>query len=109
MAEITTDITLWLPESRTVIHQALGKAAEEAGELTTILARCLIQGVDEKDPKTWALNMDRLAEELADVEAAMQWLFEVLDLDVEAHNARADRKLEGFRRWQKMLEAHRHG
>lgn len=103
------DITLWLPESRTVIHQALGKAAEEAAELTTILARCLIQGVDEKDPKTWALNIDSLADELADVEAAIQWLFEVLDLDVEAHNARADRKLKGFRIWQQMLEAPHHG
>lgn len=103
------DITLWLPESRTVIHQALGKAAEEAGELSTILSRCLIQGLDEKDPESWKPNLDSLAEELADVEAATEWLFELLDLDVEAHNARAGRKLDGFRRWQKMLEAHAHG
>lgn len=103
------DITLWLPESRTVIHQALGKAAEEAAELSKILSRCLIQGLDEKDPESWKPNFDSLAEELADLEATTQWLFELLDLDVEAHNARADRKLDGFRRWQQMLEAHAHG
>ena len=103
------DITLWLPESRTIIHQALGKAAEESGELTKILARCLIQGLDACDPKTGVPNRVSLADELADMHAAMGWLFEVLDIDAETHNARADRKIDGFRRWQDMLEAHADG
>lgn len=103
------DITLWLPESRTVIHQALGKGAEEAAELGKILARCLIQGMDALDPKTGIHNLGALADELADMEAVIEWLFELLPLDVDTHNTRAGRKLEGFRRWQEMLEAHRHG
>lgn len=104
-----SDITLWLPESRTVIHQALGKGAEEAAELGKILARCLIQGLDEKDPKTGVPNLAALADELADMEATIEWLFELLPLDVESHNARAGRKLDGFRRWKAMLEAYAHG
>lgn len=103
------NITLWLPESRTVIHQALGKGAEEAAELAKILSRCLIQGLDASDPKTGIPNLTSLADELADMEATIEWLFELLPLDVEAHNARAGRKLAGFRRWQEMLEAQAHG
>lgn len=100
------DITLWLPETRTVIHQALGKAAEESAELSKIAVRCMIQGLDAVDPVTGKPNRKSLADELADVEATTEWLFELLSLDVEAHNARATRKLEGFRRWQAMIEAH---
>lgn len=98
------DITLWLPEPDPVTHQALGKAAEECGELAQILARCLIQGVDNSDPKTGQPNRDRLAEELADVDATISWLFEVLGIDVEAHNRRMDRKITGFREWQSMIQ-----
>lgn len=101
-----TDITLWLPETRTVIHQALGKAAEESAELSKIAVRCIIQGLDAVDPVTGKPNRQSLADELADIEATTEWLFELLSLDVEAHNARATRKLEGFRRWQAMIEAH---
>ncbi|KPF47094.1 hypothetical protein [Rhizobium sp. AAP43] len=98
------DITLWLPERDTVTHQALGKAAEECGELTQILARCIIQGIEGRDPKTGQPNRERLAEELADVDAAISWLFELLDLDIETHNARSDRKLTGFREWADMIK-----
>ncbi len=49
-------------------------------------------------------NVERLAEELADIDAAISWLFELLDLDVEAHNARMDRKMTGFREWQAMIQ-----
>lgn len=98
------EITLWLPETDPVTHQALGKAAEEAGELTQILSRCLIQGLAAKDPKTGQPNVERLAEEMADMDAAISWLFELLDLDTETHNDRADRKLNGFREWQGMIQ-----
>jgi len=103
------DITLWLPESRTVIHQALGKGAEEAAELGKILSRCLIQGMGASDPKTGVPNLTALADELADMEAVIEWLFELLPLDVNTHNTRAGRKLDGFRRWKEMLEAHADG
>jgi len=94
-------ISLWKPEPDLVTHQALGKSLEECGELSKILARCLIQGVNEVEPITIALNKQELLKEIADVYAATTWLLEVLDdkLDEE----RVKRKLEGFRRWDKML------
>lgn len=98
------DITLWLPETDLIRHQALGKLAEELAEAGKIAARCLIQGLDACDPKTGEPNIHALADELADVDACISWLSELLPIAVEPHNARMDRKLTGFRAWQKMLE-----
>ncbi|WP_032998306.1 hypothetical protein [Rhizobium leguminosarum] len=98
-----TSITLWKPESDVIVHQALGKSGEEASELAKILFRCVIQGLDASDPGTGKPNREALWEEIADVEAALQWLREVIDDEFDCD--RADRKLNGFRRWQKMLEA----
>ncbi|MBP1850539.1 hypothetical protein [Rhizobium halophytocola] len=99
-------ITLWLPEPDIVTHQALGKAAEEASELSKIAARCMIQGLDASDPKSGIANRQALADELADMEAVIGWITDLLKIDIETHNARADRKYTGFAEWQKMLEAH---
>jgi hypothetical protein len=99
------DITLWLPEPDLIIHQAMGKVGEEAGELATIVSRCLIQGVDGVNPTTGKPNRQALEEEIADVFAAARWLRDVGGLrDMQA---REERKLAGFREWQAMLEASR--
>ena len=95
-------ITLWKPEPDVIIHQALGKACEEANELAGILARCLIQGLDQSEPVTSKPNRQALFEEIADLDAAVQWLRELVNDEYDG--ARADRKLNGFRRWQRMLE-----
>lgn len=95
-------ITLWKREPNVLIHQALGKACEEASELANILARCLIQGLDQLHPGTGKPNRHALSDEIADLDAAVQWLRELTgDMYDEE---RADRKLSGFRRWQRMLE-----
>lgn len=96
-------ITLWKPEPDVLIHQALGKACEEASELSNILARCLIQGLNEAEPVTGKPNRQALFEEIADIDAALQWLRELVNDEYDGD--RADRKLNGFRRWQRMLEA----
>lgn len=95
-------ITLWKPESNVLIHQALGKAAEESSELAKIAVRCMIQGIDASDPGSGKSNRHALADEIADAEAAIQWLREIINDEFDGD--RADRKLNGFRRWQKMLE-----
>ncbi|MDK4703859.1 hypothetical protein PH562_16530 [Rhizobium sp. CNPSo 4062] len=95
-------ITLWKPEPDVLIHQALGKACEEASELATILARCLIQGLDQSEPVSGKPNRQALFEEIADLDAAVQWLRELIGDDYD--ESRADRKLNGFHRWQRMLE-----
>ena len=96
-------ITLWKPEPDVIIHQALGKACEEATELAGILARCLIQGLDQSEPATGKPNRKALSEEISDLDAAVQWLRELIGDEYDAE--RADRKLKGFRQWQRMLEA----
>lgn len=97
-----SDITLWKPEPDIFIHQALGKAGEEASELAAILFRCTIQGLDESDPGTGKPNRKALFDEIADVLAATQWLRDLIGDEFD--QARFDRKLAGFRLWQTMLE-----
>lgn len=98
-----SDIALWKPEANVILHQALGKLAEETGELQQIVARCLIQGISASDPKTGQINHERLQEEISDVVAAIRWLRSIGFLRVDS--PREDRKLAGFRRWERMLEA----
>lgn len=97
-------ITLWKPEPDVILHQALGKLAEECAELSQAVARCLIQGYHEEEPVTHKLNRTQLREEVADVKAAMRWLFDVLDQPFEGESERERRKFDGFKRWQRMLE-----
>lgn len=59
----------WQPEAGAVRLAVLGKLAEELGELSAIVARCIIQGIDESEPRTGVLNRDALAKEMADVSA----------------------------------------
>lgn len=98
-------ITLWKPEPDLILHQALGKLAEECAELSQAVARCLIQGYHEAEPVTHKLNRTQIMEEVADVKAAMRWLFDVLDKPFEGESARERRKFDGFKSWQAMLEA----
>ena len=98
-------ITLWKPEPDVVLHQALGKLAEECAELSQALARCLIQGYREEEPATQKLNRTQLMEEVADVKAAMRWLFDVIDEPFKGESSRERRKFAGFKCWQAMLEA----
>lgn len=105
-------ITLWLPEPETVTRQAAGKLAEELNECGAIASRILIQGIAEADPKSGKPNRAALLEELADVEAATLWLRQIINLtdeEVAASVDRMNRKVAGFKKWQRMLEAHEAG
>jgi NTP pyrophosphatase (non-canonical NTP hydrolase) len=95
-------ITLWKPEPDVIIHQALGKLVEELGELTQIAARCMIQGFDASEPVTGVSNRRQLQKEMADVLAALEWASEITGVSEDTDRVMS--KLDGFRRWQKMLE-----
>lgn len=99
-------INPWFPEPDILIHQVLGKMAEECNELAKIAVRCMIQGINESDPGTQAANRTELLKEIADVEATICWAFEVITFDGFI-SERQRSKLEGFHRWQKMLEEHK--
>jgi len=95
-------ITLWKPEPDVIIHQALGKLVEELGELTQIAARCIIQGFDASEPVTGISNRQHLQKEMSDVRAALEWASEITGVPEDTD--RLMTKLDGFRRWQRMLE-----
>lgn len=96
-------ITLWKPEPDVLIHQALGKLVEELGELTQIASRCLIQGFNASEPVTGVSNRQQLQKEMSDVRAALEWASAITG--VAEDTDRVMSKLDGFRRWQRMLEA----
>lgn len=98
-------INPWKPEEDVVLHQALGKLAEECSELAKIATRCMIQGYAEDDPVTHKLNRTQLMEEVADVRATMRWLFDVLDKPFKGESPREARKFDGFKRWEAILRA----
>ncbi len=100
-------ITAWLPEQDRHRLAVLGKLAEECNELGARAARCIIHGLDEKDPATGRTNREELAREMADVEACLHQAERRLDVKWLAQ--RAIDKSEGFDRWHGLIDEADHG
>jgi hypothetical protein len=62
----------WQPTTDAADLRHLGKLSEELGELSSAVARCIIQGVGECDPETGKPNRAWLGEEMADVIACVE-------------------------------------
>ena len=92
----------WHPMTDTVDLKHLGKLGEEAGELGSAVARCIIQGVDEAHPVTGKVNREWLEDEIADVLANIELTVNRFDLDNGRINRRAVAKLEQLRAWHEM-------
>jgi len=89
----------WHPMSDPVDLKHLGKLLEELGELTAAVSRCLIQGIDEKEPVTGKVNREWLEDEISDVKANL-WLVEVqFSLNTANILNRAQRKMENLKTW----------
>lgn len=97
----------WMPEKDIVLHQLIGKLAEEASELAGICARILIQGIDESNPDDGKPNRHALIEELSDVEALTDIL--CVRYGIEADTGRIDRKWSQKEAWLQMLEGTKPG
>ena len=95
--------SLWLPMTDARQLAALGKLAEELGECQAAVARCIIQGLHEREPETGKVNRDWLREELADV-TAMTMLVE-LEAGMTLDSRRVDRKFAMKREWLDMITA----
>lgn len=93
----------WVPIDDKVHLAALGKLSEEAGELVSIISRCIIQGIDECDPETGKLNRVALGEEIADVRALTGLVINELALPGHAIVVRSDRKYKMKLDWLEML------
>lgn len=104
MSEPTeSKISPWFPEKDPVRLAVLGKLAEELNECAARVMRCLIQGIDEKDPDTGRTNHFELEKELSDVAACIKLL--EIEFRATPNPARIDRKVQGFLSWHQLIEA----
>lgn len=93
----------WVPTRDPVELAILGKMLEELGELTSIVSRCLIQGIDECEPVTGKNNREELMKELGDVSACRKALVRYYLLDQTTILDRADAKYGYQAEWHNML------
>ncbi len=96
------DASPWHPMTDTVALKHLGKLAEELGEATAAVSRCVIQGIDEKEPETGVVNRVWLENELSDVMANIQLVTDHFGLDIPRMVRRSERKKTHLQGWHKL-------
>lgn len=94
----------WHPMKRPIDLKHLGKFAEELGECSSAVARCIIQGIDEKEPVTGKKNRYWLEEEIADVLANINLVMRHFNLNQAQIQERKVRKEKQLLSWHSMLE-----
>lgn len=95
----------WQVTTDPKILRRMGKTGEELGELTNVVNRIVIQGIDEVDPGTGKKNRVRLEEEIADVFAQLDVNCGMLNLDVDFIMDRRDQKVQKMRAWEGLYNA----
>jgi hypothetical protein len=90
----------WKPDACPKQARRIGKTLEELGELTAVLARISVQGMDEIDPSSGKTNRQRLLEETADVVAQFQCNFRAFGMDEDAVVERAEMKSQQMDQWE---------
>lgn len=92
----------WHPMTDSVDLKHLGKLVEELGECQSAAARCIIQGIDEKEPSTGVSNRDWLTNEVADVMANLDLVISHFGLDRQFLISRINKKTSHLKRWHEM-------
>lgn len=92
--------TPWTPETDPIRQKTLNKLNEEAGELISASARCLMQGIDGHEPETLKPNKEWLEDELADVWACFQGTIKTFKLDLPRIIDRANKKMAYLENWK---------
>jgi NTP pyrophosphatase (non-canonical NTP hydrolase) len=90
----------WKPDACPQQARRIGKTLEELGELTAVLARISIQGMDEIDPSSGKTNRQRLLEETADVIGQFECNVRAFDMDTVAMAERAEMKSQQMSQWE---------
>jgi NTP pyrophosphatase (non-canonical NTP hydrolase) len=93
------DPSSWHPITDAVDLKHLAKLNEESGELTSAIARCMIQGIGESEPVTGKPNREWLEDEIADVVASSELVIEHFRLDMERIMRRRNQQKSFLRRW----------
>lgn len=94
----------WVPITKAIDLKHLGKLQEELGELQSAVARCIIQGINEKEPETGKVNRDWLEEEIADVLANIELNIQHFGLNNTFIGGRLEVKQRRLKVWHGMLE-----
>lgn len=79
----------------------IGKLGEELGEAQQVVCRCIIQGIDQRDPTSDISNRVWLEKELADVLANIDLVIERFGLDKDFIEQRREAKKPPLREWHK--------
>jgi tRNA A37 methylthiotransferase MiaB len=93
VADGTENPSRWIPMTDLPALAHLGRLGEEAGKLSAIISRCIIQGIDAIDPDTGEQNRIALEKEIADVIANSQLAVEHFNLSRQHISDRVDRKM----------------
>lgn len=102
MSDAMKDPNPWHPMTDSVALKHIGKLGEEASELATACLRCIIQGVEEREPVTGKINREWLEDEIADVLANISLVVPYFDLDLARIGKREAMKREHLSKWHKL-------
>jgi NTP pyrophosphatase (non-canonical NTP hydrolase) len=97
-------LTKWTPTSNLAELRRLGKTNEELGELSAVVSRCIIQGINETDPNTKFSNRARLEAEIADVLAQIECTIKFYKLDKAYIAERKATKIGQMQEWEAMFK-----
>lgn len=96
-------INKWTPTTDLLTLRRMGKLVEELGELQSVAARVVIQGIDEIDPGSGKVNRARLQDELADVQAQIGCTVLAFGLDQEYIARRTAEKIRQMAEWEDLF------
>jgi NTP pyrophosphatase (non-canonical NTP hydrolase) len=102
-ADDLRDANPWSPTTNPLDLAHLGKLAEECNELGAAIARCIIQGIDEREPVTGKLNREWLEDEVADVRAGLDLVCKHFGLDLTRIGLRHVRKVGHLQQWHGLF------
>lgn len=94
----------WHPITKPIDLKHLGKLGEECGELSAIVSRCIIQGLDGINPDTKEINRHNLEEEIADVLANIYLVLDHFRLDENSIGIRRRGKIKKLLTWHNNLK-----
>ncbi len=93
----------WIPTTDLLMLRRMGKLSEELGELQAVVARVIIQGIDEVDPGSGKVNRERLMNEIADVMAQCEVTIETLKLTGWKIVDRIEHKKKLMAEWEALF------
>lgn len=101
-ADNLRDANPWHPITNAKDLKHLGKLGEELGEAQAAVSRCIIQGMDEKEPVTGKINREWLEDELADVLANIRLVSDHFNLNTNRMWERGEKKKKHLRQWHSL-------